>query len=115
MDVGTRSSAPRRLREDLRTTRGDKERTAATLVLTNQGTARSCNPRGGLYNHLRGHRRRPRGILPAPPGSPPGRRISSTAFEAALTPEWSLRHLSSEHEGQPNGHRLSANAELLGQ
>ena len=40
MDVGTRSSTPRRLREDLRTTRGDTERTAATLVLTNQGTAR---------------------------------------------------------------------------
>ena len=37
MDVGTRSSTPRRLREDLRTTRGDTERTAATLVLTNQG------------------------------------------------------------------------------
>ena len=37
MDVGTRSSTPRRLREDLRTTRGDTERTV-TLVLTNQGT-----------------------------------------------------------------------------
>ena len=28
--VGTRSSTPERLREDLRTTRGDTERTAAT-------------------------------------------------------------------------------------
>ena len=36
MDVGTRSSTPRRLREDLRSTRGDTERTAATLVLANQ-------------------------------------------------------------------------------
>ena len=33
---GTRNSTPRRLREDLRTTCGDTERTAATLVLTNQ-------------------------------------------------------------------------------
>ena len=32
MNVGTRNSTPRRLREDLRTTRGDTERTAATLV-----------------------------------------------------------------------------------
>ena len=38
--TGTRNSTPRRLREDLRTTRGDTERTAATLVLTNQGAAR---------------------------------------------------------------------------
>ena len=38
MDVG-RNSTPRRLREDLRRIRGDTERTA-TLVLTNQGTAR---------------------------------------------------------------------------
>ena len=37
MDVGTRSSTPRRLREDLRTTRGDTERTAANLIMTNQG------------------------------------------------------------------------------
>ena len=37
MDVGTRDSTPCRLREDLRTTRRDTERTAATLVLTNQG------------------------------------------------------------------------------
>ena len=36
MDVGTLSSTPRRLREDLRTIRGDTERTA-TPVLTNQG------------------------------------------------------------------------------
>ena len=40
MDVGKRSSTPRRLREDLRTTPGDTERTTATLVLTNQGAAR---------------------------------------------------------------------------
>ena len=36
MDVATLRSTPRRLREDLRTIRGDMERTA-TLVLTNQG------------------------------------------------------------------------------
>ena len=36
MDVGTRDSTPCRLREDLRTTRRDTERTATTLVLTNQ-------------------------------------------------------------------------------
>ena len=40
MDVGTRNSTPRRLREDLRITRGDTGRTAAALVMTNQGTAR---------------------------------------------------------------------------
>ena len=40
MNVGTRSSTPCRLREGLRTIRGYTERTAATLVLTNQGTAR---------------------------------------------------------------------------
>ena len=40
MDVGTRSSTPRRLREDLRITRGDTGRTAATLVLTKHGTFR---------------------------------------------------------------------------
>ena len=39
MDVGTRSSTPRRLRKDLRTIRGDTERTG-TPVLTNQGTPR---------------------------------------------------------------------------
>ena len=40
MDVGTRSSTPRRVRADLRTTRGDTETTTATLVLTNEGTTR---------------------------------------------------------------------------
>ena len=40
MDAGTRNSTPCRLREDLRTTRRDTERTAATLVLTNHCTFR---------------------------------------------------------------------------
>ena len=54
MDVGTRSSTPRRLRDDLRTIRGDTERTATLLMTNLDGAAAQAEP--GLVG---GQRERP--------------------------------------------------------